>query len=265
MSGISLGSGRKYLRGYLRVSPAALAVWRAIEAKWLATVDMPRPLLDLGCGFGEFTGVFFDEPVDVGLDIRIDDLKIAIARRRYRSVVRADARRTPFADGSFASVMSLSVLEHIPCNEEAIAEAYRVLRSGGTFVFTAPTDRLSELLFYTRALKKVGLAPLGRAYANLLNRAVAHHSLLTREEWLGLVERAGFEVERHEMIIGPRALKAFDLTLPLALPSQASRLISGRRMKTPAFLVKFWERRLASFVHRDTGEGSNIFAVARKP
>lgn len=264
MSENSPGSGREYLRGYLRVSPAALAVWRAIEAKWLATVDIPRPLLDLGCGFGEFTGVFFDTPVDVGLDIRLEDLKQSAVNGRYGSVVRADARRMPFADGSFAGVMSLSVLEHIPHNEEAVAEAYRVLRSGGTFVFTAPTDRLSELFFFTRSLKKIGLAPLGRAYANALNRAVAHVSLLTKERWLAMVERAGFEVERHEMIIGPRALKAFDLTLPLAVPSQASRILFGKRISEPEFLVNFWERRLASFVDDDSGEGSNIFVVARK-
>ena len=171
----------------------------------------------------------------------------------------------PFADGSFAGVMSLSVLEHIPRNEEAVTEAYRVLRVGGTFVFTAPTDRLSELFFFTRSLKRVGLAPLGRAYANAYNRAVAHVSLWTKERWLEIVELAGFSVERHEMIIGPRALRAFDLTLPLAVPSQVSRILFGRRTKEPEFLAEFWERRLASFVDDDSGEGSNIFVVARKP
>src|SRR6266542_1213851 len=85
-SGELFGAGRlhrvsaekNYLRAYLRVSPAALAVWRAIEAKHLATVELPRPLLDLGCGFGEFASVVFDEPVDIGLDIRLRDLKMAI-------------------------------------------------------------------------------------------------------------------------------------------------------------------------------------------
>ncbi len=258
-------SEKNYLRSYLRVSPAALAVWRAIEAKWLATVEMPHPLMDLGCGFGEFTGVFFEEPVDVGIDIRINDLRKASQRGVYGSVVRADARCMPFAEESFASVMSLSTLEHIPRTEEAVAEAFRVLRKGGAFVFTAPTDKLSEMFFFTRALKRVGLAPLGRAYAHLLNKAVYHHSLLSEDQWLGLLERVGFVVERHELIIGRRALRAFDLTLPFAVPAQASRLLfGGRGGRRPDFIVNFWERRLASFVDDDTGEGSNIFVVARK-
>jgi len=258
-------AGKNYLRGYLRVSPAALAVWRAIEAKWLVTEEMPRPLLDLGCGFGEFTSVFFDEPVDVGLDIRLDDLKQASRGGKYLSVVRADARRMPFADGSFSSVMSLSVLEHIPRTEGAVAEAHRVLQPGGKFVLTAPTDKLSDMFLYTRTLKRVGLASLGRLYASVLNRALAHVSLMSEEDWLALLDRVGFDVERHTMIIGRRALKAFDLTLPLAAPSQVSRLLFGSRGgRRPDFVVNFWERRLASFVDGDTDEGSNIFVVARK-
>lgn len=257
---------KNYLRAYLEVSPAALAVWRAIEARWLATVEMPRPLLDLGCGFGEFTGVFFDEPVDVGIDIRIDDLKRANRRRVYSSVVRADARQMPFAEGSFTSVMSLSTLEHIPRTEEAVAEAFRSLRSGGVFVFTAPTDKLSEMFFFTRALKRIGLAWLGRLYARLLNKAVYHHSLLSESEWLDVLKRTGFAVERHEMIIGRRALKAFDLTLPFAAPAQLVRLLfGGRGGRRPDFIVNFWESRLKGVVDGDGGEGSNIFVVARKP
>jgi len=256
---------KNYLRGYLRVSPAALAVWRAIEAKHLATVELPRPLLDLGCGFGEFTGVFFDEPVDVGIDIRINDLKKATRRGVYRSVVSADARGMPFADEIFASVMSLSTLEHIPRTAEAVTEAFRVLRRSGILVFTAPTDKLNEMLFYTRLLKGIGLAPLGRVYASLLNKAVYHHSLLSEDEWLRLLERIGFVVEHHEMIIGRRALRAFDLTLPFAVPAQMSRLLFGGRGGTrPDFIVNFWERRLKNFVDGDTDNGSNIFVVARK-
>src|SRR6266568_2884524 len=104
---------------------------------------MARPILDIGCGFGEFAGIFFSEPVEAGLDISRGDLRLAESSGVYRLITLADARRTPFADESFATVMSLSVLEHIPGNQEAIFEAYRVLQRGGLFVFTAPTPKLS--------------------------------------------------------------------------------------------------------------------------
>ena len=83
-----MSAEKNYLRGYLRVSPAALAVWRAIEAKHLATVELPRPLLDLGCGFGEFTGVFFDEPV---VDSLVRALESADARAWDREAIREHA------------------------------------------------------------------------------------------------------------------------------------------------------------------------------
>ena len=260
------GSGKSYLRGYLRIAPAALAVWRSIEARHLATVELPRPILDLGCGFGEFASVFFDEPLDAGIDVRRPDLVRAREEARYTLLALADARQMPFLSERFASVISISVLEHIPRTNEAVAEAYRVLKKGGTFVFTAPTPKLSEFLFYTRSLKRVGLSPLGRLYATLLNRAFHHVSLLSGEEWLRLLEGVGFQVERHQMTIGHRALRAFDLTLPFALPSQMSRLLlGGRGFRRPEWLVNFWERRLARYVEEDEDDGCNLFVVARKP
>ena len=259
-------SGRKYLRRYLQIAPVALALWRAIEAKHVATAELPRPILDLGCGFGEFTSVFFDDPVDAGIDIRRDDLVRAKMDRRYEFVAQADARQMPFPGEQFASVISLSVLEHIPRTHEAVAEAYRVLKSGGVFVFTAPTPKLAEFLFYSRTLKRLGLSPLSRLYASLLNRAFYHVSLLNEEEWLSLLEKVGFRIEQHRMTISRRSLTAFDLTLPLAIPSQISRLLLGSRGgRRPDWLVSFWERRLSRYVEEDEADGCNLFAVARKP
>ncbi len=259
-------AGRKYLRAFLRVAPAAHSVWRAIEARHVATVEMDRPLLDMGCGFGEFAGIFFSEPVDVGIDVRRDDLLRGRASGTYRLLTMADARRLPFPDESFATVMSLSVLEHIPRNQEAVAEAHRVLKRGGLFVFTAPTPKLSEFFFYNRLLRKVGLAPLGKWYADLLNRALIHVSLRSEGEWRSLLEQAGFEIERYQLTIGPRAVKAFDLLLPLAGPSQISRVLFGTRgAARPRWLVNFWERRLARYVEADEQDGCNVFVVARKP
>ncbi len=70
-----------YFHKYLKVSPFALALWRAFEAQRISdamglnnSLIFKRPMLDLGCGFGEFAGVFFDRQVEVGIDIDLDDL-----------------------------------------------------------------------------------------------------------------------------------------------------------------------------------------------
>lgn len=53
-------------------------------------------------------------------------------------VLRGDATRLPFADGSFDVVITSEVLEHIQDDVTAIAEMVRVLRPGGRFAATVP-------------------------------------------------------------------------------------------------------------------------------
>ena len=46
--------------------------------------------------------------------------------------------RCTYADEEFDIVVSNDVLEHIPSYKAAFAEAYRVLKPGGKFIFTVP-------------------------------------------------------------------------------------------------------------------------------
>jgi ubiquinone/menaquinone biosynthesis C-methylase UbiE len=54
-------------------------------------------------------------------------------------VVRGDATELPFPDGTFDAVVTSEVLEHVPDDAGALAELYRVLRSGGTLAVTVPS------------------------------------------------------------------------------------------------------------------------------
>ena len=50
----------------------------------------------------------------------------------------------PFPDGSFDLITSISVIEHIPDEQAAIAKIWRLLRPGGRLVITIPCARESE-------------------------------------------------------------------------------------------------------------------------
>lgn len=52
--------------------------------------------------------------------------------------VRADAYRLPFDDAAFDVVIAAEILEHLPDDRAAIAEAVRVLRPGGRIAVTVP-------------------------------------------------------------------------------------------------------------------------------
>lgn len=58
---------------------------------------------------------------------------------RFGGVLRGDATRLPFADGTFDAVITSEVLEHIQDDVTTISELARVLRPGGTFAATVPS------------------------------------------------------------------------------------------------------------------------------
>lgn len=57
----------------------------------------------------------------------------------YRNGVRCeDVQRLSYADASFDLITHTEVLEHVPDDARAFAEMHRVLRPGGTMLFTVP-------------------------------------------------------------------------------------------------------------------------------
>ncbi len=259
-------SGRRYLRSYLRIgTPVAVALWRSVEAKHLNTIDLRQPILDLGCGFGEFAQVFFQEPADVGVDISPPDLAVAQQHQVYRNLVLADARRLPFVDGAFPTVISISVLEHIRGPNPVLLEAFRVLQPDGIFAFTTPLPNFDELMLVPRLLRRLRLSGAARFYARMINRFLYHVSLRSPAEWLDTLQEAGFRIDVYREILSPKATAMFDLFLLPAFAARVWRLVFKRRLARPAPLVRLLERWLLRYVEEDTGRGSNIFVVARKP
>lgn len=62
-----------------------------------------------------------------------------IPSTNFGGVLRGDATRLPFSDGTFDRVVTSEVLEHIQDDVTAISELYRVLKPGGTLAVTVPT------------------------------------------------------------------------------------------------------------------------------
>src|SRR5690349_2533931 len=106
--------GNNYLQHYLSLTPTALAIVRANECCQLAPILMERPILDLGSGDGIFAKIFFSQPVDVGIDISVEETCRAVHQKIYNELFVADAHQMPFSSNRFATVFSNSVLEHIP-------------------------------------------------------------------------------------------------------------------------------------------------------
>lgn len=92
----------------------------------------PGLVLDLGCGTGHSYRELAPRRT-VGVD-----REPSVLAGQQRETRVADMRRLPFEDGSFASVISVHSLEHVPDPPAALAETARVLRPGGRAVFVTP-------------------------------------------------------------------------------------------------------------------------------
>jgi len=94
------------------------------------------PFLDAGCGTG--LNLRHLPPGSTGIDINPRNVAIIQKRLPQQQIVLGDVEAMPFEDGSFATVLSTEVLEHVPDTSKAIAEIRRVLKPGGTFIGSTP-------------------------------------------------------------------------------------------------------------------------------
>ncbi len=92
----------------------------------------PGRVLDLGCGTGHSHRELAPR-VSVGVDL--DPIVLA---GQERETVVADMRHLPFGDGSFASVIAVQSIEHVPDPERVLREAVRVLQRPGRAMFVTP-------------------------------------------------------------------------------------------------------------------------------
>lgn len=94
--------------------------------------------------------------------------------------VAGDVQELPFSNGQFDAVLCFNMLEHVPDPRGAVAEAARVLASGGRFLAVTPTgnaERLLDLLERLhlklpegphRFLKTAELAEIVGAYLDII-------------------------------------------------------------------------------------------------
>ena len=175
-------SALPYFRGMLR----------AVEARLMHDVPLPPLVLDIGCGDGHFASVTYEQKIDVGIDPDHASLREAKGRGAYHLLVQASGDQLPFAEASFASSISNSVLEHVSNLAGVLAEIGRVLKPGGPFAITVPNPGYRSELSLPRLLSRVRLDRLSRGYRNWFMRMSRTWNLFDEAGWELLFEGAGF-------------------------------------------------------------------------
>jgi demethylmenaquinone methyltransferase/2-methoxy-6-polyprenyl-1,4-benzoquinol methylase len=181
-------------------------VWRNKVAKYLP--DRPnQSVLDIATGTADLLLSLFRKSRQVGFGIGIDMspkmLELArgkIAGRQFDdriSLVRADALRLPFANGSFDAVTIGFGIRNVPDVPAALAEMHRVLKPDGRALvleFSLPKNRLMRRLypFHLRGIiPRLGALICGDGYAyRYLNETV--ETFPYGDQFGDLMKQAGF-------------------------------------------------------------------------
>ena len=254
----------EYFRRYLRIAPLCVALWRSVEAKHLSTIKLIRPILDIGCGWGEFAEAF-GEKIDMGIDIVSRDLSVAAKGKMYKNLTLADARNLPFLDESFGSIISISTFEHIPNTMKLLSEMYRVLKPNGILAITMETEEVDQNTFYRPMLKKVGLSFLSGLLTNVYNSYFHRHTLRSKEKWIKDFRAAGFKIVTVKNIISPTITKLYDFFILTSWPAQLFKPLIGRRkVFRPKFLEDLLVKIFLKYIEKEEKVGTNLFIVATK-
>ncbi len=118
-------------------------------------VDGACRVLDMGCGPGTYSARLLDRSSTVSpVAVDLSTGMLAAARAAgVAAVASADVTHLPFADDTFDAVMANHMLYHVDPIDSAVAEAHRVLRSGG--VFLAVTNALAHFAEFDAVLAEV--------------------------------------------------------------------------------------------------------------
>ena len=204
-------------------------------------------VLDIGCGDGLAAGsVLHSQGMYVGVDVSENAVNEATGHGFDARVIE-DAQALPFEDNEFDAIVSMEVIEHLKFPLDAIREAIRVLKPGGTMMYTTPNTAYWRLRLDMMVLGKWN--PLGDTLAVEQPWRDPHVRFFTTSALRRMFETAGLENVEVGGCKGHfiRSLPGAQRMLGRYLPKEASRVYRG--------LEKAWPSALAN----------RLFVVATKP
>jgi ubiquinone/menaquinone biosynthesis C-methylase UbiE len=217
-------------------------------------------VLDIGCGAGYGTRILSNSARHVtGVDVSVDT--VAAAAEAYGSdrcvFSTYDGARLPFADGQFDAATSFQTIEHVAEDQRFVAEAARVLRSGGVFVLTTP-NRSTRLREGQRPWNRFHV----REYSSRqLEELLAGH--FAEVEVRGVRANTRIEQIENARVAAAQRMAALD---PLRLRRFAAPLagLIGRWRGGPA--NREWPHQVSDFyaTPQDRDAGCDLLAVCRR-
>ncbi len=252
---------------HLKTLPAFRALLRAVEARFYQNIELPEPILDLGCGDGNFAELTFpDRTLTAGIDPWWNPLQKARRAAAHHYLLQSLGDNLPFPDNHFASIISNSVLEHIPDIQPVLREANRVMQPNGRLVITMPNHNYTNYLDGALFFEGLGLKGMADRYRRFFNFIARHAHTDSAERWAVRLAEAGFVVEQWQYYFSKRALHALEWGHVQGLPSAVIHALTGHWIIAPwESNLRGTERWVRPFYEEESAaDGTMVLIIARK-
>lgn len=247
--------------------PISMSLWRYCESHLYSQYasEIVSPILDLGCGDGIFADGITSKTIDTGIDISDLAAKRAQKLNKYKQIYICNAEKLPFKDNMYNTVISNCVLEHISNIEFVLSEVFRVLRPGGKFIFTVPSDKYGELLFGTMILRKFGLNTLAKIYINFVNKIGKQIHCWSIPQWKDILQSKGFKILLCRYFMPDAAMRIYDLMGVFRPFMLLNLFLFGKRTILPRNIhCEIWNKTFERIVSLEPKSGGGLWIMTQK-
>ncbi len=248
-----------YFRGFLR----------SIEGKYFRELSIEGQVLDLGCGDGHFSARTFPNTRIQGIDPSYKSILFAKNLNYYSGLVCTVGNSLPFKKSSYKTIISNSVLEHIPDVDSVINEVVRVLQPGGKFIISVPNSNFTKNLSIALFFDRLGIKGIANSYRRFFNWISRHYHPDSAEIWLDRLKMQDLTVIKYWNYFPPKYLRILEWGHYFGFPSWLNFKLFGRWVLNPS-KANFLLKRIYSWLfpyydgEQKSLNGAYTFIVAEK-
>ncbi len=188
------------MEGYRSVSKLyphvpSLSMWRAWEYAAYKLVSLREPVLDVGCGDGQFFQLLFPSIKNViGIDLDPAVVQRAKDSQVYRAVYNKSADNLQDLYGTAHSVFANCSIEHMDNLDKVLFNINQCLVPNGEFLFSVVTDKFIEWNTLPSLGRLLGDSTQAK---HIEEEFLSFHSLKNAfkiEKWQRIIREAGFDL-----------------------------------------------------------------------